>query len=122
MGNKAILMTVTLATLMAAEACTHRPFDLKPATTPITECKGVTPTFQKDIQPIFKAGCAKAGCHDGNSMPHDFSIYGEIKPGLDDSAIYYYVIKDRTMPQDTALSATDLNTIKCWFAGGCPEQ
>jgi len=55
-------------------------------------------------------------------MPHDFSIYSEIKPGLDDSAIYYYVIKDRTMPQDTPLSANDMKILNCWFANGHPEQ
>jgi len=115
-------MTGIVVLLMAAEACTHRPFDIQPTTAPNTVCQSIAPTFQKDIQPIFKASCAKTGCHDGNSMPHDFSIYSEIKPGLDDSAIYYYVIKDRTMPQDTPLSANDMKILNCWFANGHPEQ
>lgn len=114
-------MTMLVAVLGATEACTHRPMDLKPVLPPATSCSS-HPTFAGDIQPIFSAGCAKTGCHDGNSMPHNFSVYSEIKPGLDDSAIYYYVIKDRTMPQDTPLSDADLSTLKCWFANGCPEK
>ena len=113
------LLTMMLG---ATEACTHRPMDLKPVITPPAECKSSIPTFDKDIQPIFRAGCAKTGCHDGNSMPHNYSVYSELLPGIADSAIYYYVIKDRTMPQDTPLSAADISTLKCWFANGCPEK
>lgn len=112
-----LLVTFSLATLFA---CVHKPF---PVPAPKSDvCLGVNTAFQADIQPILRRSCAKAGCHDGVSMPHDFSVYTELKPILDDSSFYYYVLKDRSMPQDTALPEEALSKIRCWAAQHYPNN
>jgi len=85
-------------------------------------CNSLNVSFQSDIQPILRSTCAKAGCHDGQSMPADFSVYAELKPALDDSSFYYYVIKDRKMPQDTILPEEQLSKIRCWAAQQYPDN
>lgn len=111
---------IVIAILLSLGACMHQPFHA-----PVPkgeECVGVHASFLTDIQPILHASCAKAGCHDGQSMPHDFSVYSELKPVLEDSAFYYYVIKDRSMPQDTVLSEEQIVRIRCWAAQGYPNN
>lgn len=99
-------------------ACTHAAVDVQLP----DDCNGLVPSFRTQVQPILQQSCAKAGCHDGNSMPHDFSVYSELKPVLDDSSFYYYVIKDRKMPQDTVLDSVQYRLIKCWLRNGYPDN
>lgn len=103
-------------------SCTHKPAGIKPQATVPDDCNGLIPGFKADIQPIFKTSCAKAGCHDGTSMPLDFSQYSQIKPLLDDSEVYYYVIADRKMPEDGPLDSTQYHLVKCWLKNGYPNN
>jgi len=91
-------------------------------TPPEDVCAGVVPSFTQDVQPVLSHTCAKAGCHDGISMPCNFSDYQQLLSVLDDSSFYYYVIKDRTMPQDSALSAAQYKILQCWLANGHPGR
>jgi hypothetical protein len=103
--------------MMLIVGCVHAPF--KALQPPVVDpCNGVSATFGNDIQPILKATCAKAGCHDGNEMPADYSVYDNIKVILDDSAFYYAVIKNRNMPQDTALTDAQYKLVQCWLGSG----
>ena len=109
--------------MVALTSCTHKPFPGAPVSSSgAIDCPSAALTFNADIQQIFTTSCAKAGCHDGNSMPLDFSRYDQVKPLLDDSAIYYYVVIDRTMPQDTPLTEVSLKAIQCWYLNGYPEK
>ncbi len=106
-------------------SCTHKPFkplSVAPIPSIDSDCNGQTPSFKKDIQPILKATCAKVGCHDGNSMPSDYSVYSNLVPSLYDSAVYNYVVIDRKMPQDTALGAAQFKLVKCWLNSGHPDN
>lgn len=102
--------------------CTHDPALRTIPSGNNTTCATPAPNFNADIQPIFKHTCAKVGCHDGDNMPHDFSVYNELLIILRDSALYYYVIKDRTMPQDTPLTISEYRKVQCWLAAGYPER
>lgn len=101
-------------------ACMHKPM-FQEQVVP-DDCMGITPTFNKEVAPIFKNSCAKSGCHDGDAMPLDFSKYENIAPLLNDSGIYYAVVINRTMPQDVALDTAKLQVLKCWFRNGFPEN
>gem|GEM_PF-3507264 len=108
--------------LILATGCVHEPFvPIQPVAIP-DDCPGITPTFKRDIQPIFLSSCAKSGCHDGNNMPLDFSVYNNIKHYLDDSAIYYSVVINHTMPQDKPLDSTQFSLVKCWLKSGHPNN
>ncbi len=103
-------------------SCTHQPMIPVVVTpTPFDECSGITPVFDVDIQPIFKASCAKVGCHDGDNMS-DYSVYKNIERHLNDSAMYYYVIIDRSMPQDEPLDSASYKLVKCWLNNGHPKS
>lgn len=113
---------LALVCILFSTSCRHKPFEVVPAFVEQNDCNGIVPSFKSDIQPILKTHCAKSGCHDGNSMPHDFSIYSELKPELHDSAVYYYVVKDKQMPQDTPLSNADYHQLKCWIINNYPDN
>lgn len=101
-------------------ACVHK---VDTASRAVDEaCASEGPSFAKDIQPILRVSCAKSGCHDGQSMPHDFSDYRELQLIIPDSTFYYFVIKDRSMPQDTPLSEHALQILRCWAAQQYPNN
>jgi len=124
MRGSVLLACIVIVAAILLDSCMHKAMDIRLTgkVPPPVVCTGISPTFVSDIQPIFKVSCAKSGCHDGDSMPLDFSVYSQIKPLLDDSAIYYFVIKDRKMPQDGPLPDTAFRLIQCWFANNCKEQ
>ena len=103
-------------------SCTHKSLTVLPQAIDQNDCIGTVPSFTKDIQPVLKKSCAKSGCHDAVSMPHDYSVYSELKPVLEDSAFYYYVIKDRKMPEDGPLDTLSYKLIKCWVRNGFPDN
>ncbi len=110
-----------LLILIFSTGCVHEPFR-QMTTKQADDCAGVTPAFSKDIYPIMSSSCAKSGCHDGNTMPLDFSIYANIKHYLDDSAIYYSVVINKTMPEDVPLDSEQFKEIKCWLKSGYPDN
>lgn len=114
--------TIITGLLLCLAACTHTPYagDIQPVAQ--DSCNGMVPSFQNDVQPLLKTKCAKSGCHDGNSMPLDFSVYTQIKPLLDDSEVYYYAIKDRIMPEDTPLTDAAYHILKCWIINGYQDN
>lgn len=114
--------TVIFFLLIASVACRHDVYTVNlNSGSQNSDCDSV-PSFNLQIQPILKTSCAKVGCHDGDNMPIDFSFYENIKPILNDSEMYYYVIKDRKMPEDTPLNAADYQLMKCWLLNGAPDN
>jgi hypothetical protein len=111
---------VLLGCLLVMSACIHKAYI--PPSSANKVCSSAEISFAKDVQPILRTNCAKAGCHDGQSMPHDFSIYEEVKLILPDSVFYYYVIKDKSMPQDSPLSESELQTLRCWASRQYPNN
>lgn len=114
---------LVMLTFILCGGCVHQPFTpMQHAVQVQDDCPGITPAFNKDIRPILISSCAKSGCHDGVSMPLDFSVYDDIKHYLDDSAVYYSVVLNRTMPEDEPLDSAQFLQIKCWLLSGHPNN
>jgi hypothetical protein len=108
--------------IITATGCVHEPFSSVQPAAVQDNCPAVAPLFNKDIRPIFASSCAKSGCHDGTTMPLDFSVYDNIKHYLDDSAVYYSVIINHTMPEDHPLDSVQFLLLKCWLKSGHPDN
>lgn len=109
-------------------ACTKE--DAKVGPLPPKICTG-NESFETDIKPIIMNSCY-TGCHDGSSpfgQGHDFtSGYSAIKADVDasdnNSNFKYRVFDDKGSPMppatspNPALTASDLQKIKCWLDNG----
>ncbi|MES2704195.1 MAG: c-type cytochrome domain-containing protein [Bacteroidota bacterium] len=147
------LIALCFAFLALLAACKHKP-DVEPSPTSTGSGTGtgtgtgtVTPTpgdtsicFERDILPIFIAGCSKPGCHDaashqdGYTLTNYTSIMKGIKPGNAwDSDIYEAITEDKEekrMPQppNPRLTNEQIALIARWINEGakngtnCPPK
>lgn len=113
---------VVVIVVFSTASCVHKPFAAPALSVTNNDCIGGSPAFQNDIQPILKGSCAKSGCHDGDAIPQDFSVYADIQHYLEDSAVYYSVIINRNMPEDGPLDSSQFKMIRCWLKSGYPNN
>ncbi len=91
------------------------------------DCSGVTPTYNKDIKPIFDKSCATADCHDKTKPAEgiDLSSYSAAKSHTTTDNLVgsiQHLSGYKAMPQDESkLSASDIKLVACWVQNGAPE-
>src|SRR5262245_3349845 len=88
-----------------------------------------TPTFSKDVAPIFFARCAQCH-HPGGAGPFSVLTYGDVKPK---ATLIAAATKSRYMPPwkaepvpggfvgQTRLADEEINVIQRWVEGGALE-
>jgi hypothetical protein len=108
-------------------SCTHEP--VLPGDLPEI-------CFEREILPVFKAGCAVGGCHDSQSAKGGYildrfeGIIAGIEPGSPTSSMVYRSITSSgfgAMPPDGALELGARVRIRIWIDQGarqtvCPED
>jgi hypothetical protein len=84
------------------------------------DCTGLSPTFTKDIKPIFDAKCATSGCHGAVNPAHglNLSTYELSKRDFNVHAFICSITQDvgcSKMPQGgVKLADADIKKITCW--------
>jgi len=73
-------------------------------------CTGVSPSFKKDVMPIFNSVCS--GCH------NQFTGYSSISS---DQSIRSMIVSG-SMPKSGSLTTTQRNAIVCWIDNGTPNN
>jgi hypothetical protein len=89
-----------------------------------TDCTGSTPTYTKDIKPIFDAKCATSGCHGAINPAHALNLttFELSKRDFNAHAFLCSINQDAgcdKMPQSgSKLAADDIKKITCWAKNG----
>ncbi len=92
--------------------------------TSAADCTGSTPTYTKDIKPIFDAKCATSGCHAAVNPAHGLNLttYEVSKRDFNAHAFLCSINQDSgcdKMPQGgSKLAADDIKKITCWSKNG----
>lgn len=92
-----------------------------------TDCTGSTPTYTKDIKPIFDARCATSGCHAAVNPAHNLNLstYELSKRDFNVHALLCAINQDagcEKMPQTgSKLAADDIKKITCWAKNSFPQ-
>ncbi len=123
------LYPIFLAALLAVfYQCRHKPEDQFTNGNP---CHPDTVYFERDILPVLRSSCAKAGCHD--ATPEDGVILdtyanvmatGDVRPGNPGGSDLYEVLietrPDKRMPPppQPPLSADQIEMIRKWILQG----
>ncbi|HRV85454.1 MAG TPA: hypothetical protein P5275_11350 [Saprospiraceae bacterium] len=81
-------------------------------------CDGSAPSFASDVQPIIQASCALSGCHGSGSRNGDFTSYSGLYGDLVNGQFNREVLVNRTMPEGSSLSTSQLQTLQCWYDNG----
>jgi hypothetical protein len=91
------------------------------------DCTGSTPTYTRDIKPIFDTKCATSGCHAATNPAHSLNLatYDASKSQFNDHAMLCSINQDAgcsKMPQGgSKLPAADIKSITCWAKNGFPQ-
>ena len=85
-------------------------------------CDGPAPAYSSDVQSIIQSSCAIAGCHGSGSGNGDYTTYNGLAPELSNGRFEREVLINRTMPQGSRLSTSQLQTLQCWFDDGFPNN
>jgi len=86
-----------------------------------TTCDGVNSSFAVNVAPLIQSSCAKPDCHAAGSSngPGALTTYTQIK----NAAVQIKsAVVSRFMPQDGALSTSQIKTISCWVDSGAPNN
>jgi hypothetical protein len=85
------------------------------------DCSGGTKSFVKDVSPIIQAYCATSGCHASGSThgPGALTTWQQI---YNSRASVRASVVNRSMPQNSSLSASQINTIVCWIDNGATNN
>ncbi|MFZ9386659.1 MAG: hypothetical protein ACO25B_02155 [Chitinophagaceae bacterium] len=86
------------------------------------DCSTVTnKAFAADVNPIIQTVCAVAGCHASGSGngPGALTNYTQI---FNARARIRSAVSSGSMPQGSALSSTQKNSIICWIDSGAPNN
>ncbi|MCB0600116.1 MAG: hypothetical protein KDC28_02770 [Saprospiraceae bacterium] len=81
-------------------------------------CDGTTPSFASDVKPIIQSSCALSGCHASGSRNGDFTSYSGLYADLVNGQFNREVLVNRTMPEGSSLSTSQLQTLQCWYDNG----
>jgi len=85
-------------------------------------CDGSHPTYNATIKTIINGNCNSSGCHNAGSSRGDFTTYSGLSPYLTNGSFKREVLTNQTMPENSSLSQSQLNTIQCWVNDGYPEN
>lgn len=86
-------------------------------------CDTTDYTFNTRISPIIATSCATStGCHASGSTYGQFTSYANIKPYIDNGAIYNRAVVQQTMPPAGPLPDCDLAALKKWIEDGAPNN
>ena len=86
-----------------------------------SNCSGPAKSFANDVNPIFQATCAVAGCHGNGSAngPGELTSYTKI---FNARADIRTEVSSGAMPLNSSLPATEKNAIICWIDNGAPNN
>lgn len=86
-------------------------------------CDSVTISFDRDVEYIIQTSCAKnTNCHASGTTHGNFDSFDTLKMAIDNGSFAEEVFDKQTMPSDTALSALQLQTLKCWIEQGALDD
>lgn len=86
-------------------------------------CDTTDYTFGTRISPIIGTSCATSiGCHASGSTYGQFTSYANIKPYIDNGAIYERAIVQQSMPPAGPLPNCDMEALKKWIEDGAPNN
>jgi hypothetical protein len=113
---KQSVFIIALLLLVVIAACSKKGTDI----TTTIDCSTVT--YSAVIQPLVSSKCALSGCHASGSKNGDFTLYVNLFKEYSDGDLKNEVITRRSMPQNGALSDTELQQFQCWINNGAPEN
>ena len=80
-------------------------------------CGTVSAKFSTDVLPLITSKCAVPGCHDATAQGgRVFQNYSQISDAKD--RIHVRAVVEKSMPEGGALSAAEINILKCWIENG----
>lgn len=89
-----------------------------------SDCSTVQAKFGTDVSQIINSKCAVPGCHNagaaGNPAGITLQTYLQVSSSKD--RINTRVVVDKTMPPSGPLTPDEISKIKCWIAGGAPNN
>jgi hypothetical protein len=86
------------------------------------DCSTVTnKAFAANINPIIQASCNVAGCHAAGSVngPGPLTNYNQV---FNARSTVRTAVSSGTMPQGSALTTAQKNSILCWIDSGAPNN
>lgn len=75
-------------------------------------------SYSTSIASIISSSCAVSGCHAGTQAP-DFRVFANIRASAQNIKTR---TGNRTMPQGSTLSQTEIDLIACWVDDGAPQN
>lgn len=86
-----------------------------------TNCSSVPKSFSADVNPIIQNFCNTAGCHAAGSTngPGPLTNYNQV---FANRAAIRSAVESGRMPQGSALTAAQKNSIICWIDSGAPNN
>lgn len=88
------------------------------STTSVNTTAVATPSFAKNVLPIFQANCASSSCHGGSRSP-TLNAYSGISSN---ASKCLSEIQSGSMPPGGKLSDADITTIQNWISQGKPNN
>ncbi len=93
------------------------------STGPVTlDCSTVTAkAYAADVSPVIQANCTGSGCHGPGSSngPGALTTYSQI---FNARSNIRAAVSSGVMPQGSALSTSQKNSILCWIDSGAPNN
>ncbi len=122
---------IILFGLIIHQSCRHDPTQIVTG----APCHPDTVYFRKDILPLLRSSCAKAGCHDAASAADDVVLTSfstvmqtaEVRPGNPDNSKLYKVLietnpsKRMPPPPLAALTPQQIEAIRKWILQGAKD-
>ena len=79
-----------------------------------------TVTYDKHIKTIVANNCL-TGCHGGSISP-TLNTYALLKSQISNGKLKSTVITNKSMPQGSSLTGTELGLFECWISNGGIEK
>jgi hypothetical protein len=81
-----------------------------------------TVTYSGTIAGIATSKCNSAGCHAAGSANGDFTSYAGLQAKFTSGALKQRVVVEKSMPQGSTLTDTQLKQFECWINAGAPNN
>jgi hypothetical protein len=91
-----------------------------PNTNTTVDCSTVT--YSGTIAGIATSKCNSAGCHAAGSSNGDLTTYAGMQAKFNSGSLKQRVIVEKSMPQGSTLTDTQLKQFECWINAGAPNN
>jgi hypothetical protein len=116
---KKLLVVGMLGALAVLHACKKENLNSE---TEIANLDCTTVTYANTIQPLVQASCSGSSCHGSGSNVGDYTTYAGLKNDADNGKLQKELLTNRSMPEGSTHSSTELGQWQCWLDAGAAND